>query len=79
MYICTLSLMIGRHHAKNETNNIEDMKTFFLTLTFALTTIFTFAQTSEHLSFKVEKFDSYSQPKDDNARMYEVRFDRCKY
>lgn len=27
----------------------------------------------------VEKFDSYSQPKDDNARMYEVQFDRCKY
>ncbi len=29
----------------------------------------------------VEKFDgpSISQPKDDNARMYEVKFDRCKY
>lgn len=29
----------------------------------------------------VEKFDVpiYSQPKDDNAKMYEVRFDRCKY
>lgn len=147
------------------------MKTFFLTLTFVLTTILTFAQTSEHLSFKgvpidgtlndyvsqmrqngfthlgtedgtailngdfagykdchvgvstlkqkdlvykigvlfpekdtwsrlstnyfdlkemltekygkpsdvVEKFDGYSQPKDDNSRMYEVQFDRCKY
>lgn len=147
------------------------MKTFFLTLTFALTTMLTFAQTSEHLSFKgvpidgtldeyvskmkqngfthlgtedgtailngdfagykdchvgvstlkqkdlvykigvlfpekdtwsrlstnyfdlkqmltekygkpsdvVEKFDGYSQPKDDNAKMYEVQFDRCKY
>lgn len=28
----------------------------------------------------VEKFDTpYSQPKDDNAKMYEVGFDRCKY
>jgi hypothetical protein len=29
----------------------------------------------------LEKFDvpSYSQPKDDNAKMYEVQFDRCKY
>lgn len=27
----------------------------------------------------VEKFDGYSQPKDDNKRMYEVQFDRCKY
>jgi hypothetical protein len=147
------------------------MKTFFLTITFALTTIFNIAQTSEHLSFKgvqidgkldeyvskmkqngfthlgtekgnailngdfagykncnvgvstlsqndlvykisvlfpeqdkwsglsinyfelkqlliekygnpteiVEKFDGYSEPKDDNRKMYEVKFDRCKY
>lgn len=147
------------------------MKTFFLTLTFALTTMLTFAQTSEHLSFKgvpidgtldeyvskmkqngfthlgtedgtailngdfagykdchvgvstlkqkdlvykigvlfpekdtwsrlstnyfdlkqmltekygkpsdvVEKFDGYSQPKDDDDRMYKVKFDNCKY
>ncbi|WKK59304.1 hypothetical protein [Sphingobacterium sp. BN32] len=147
------------------------MKTFFLTLTFALTTMLTFAQTSEHLSFKgvpidgtldeyvskmkksgfshlatedgiailkgdfagykdctvgvstlkqqdlvhkiavifpdkdtwsrlstnyfdlkqmltekygkpsdvVEKFDGNSQPRDDNSKMYEVKFDRCKY
>ncbi len=27
----------------------------------------------------VEKFDSSSQPRDDNARMYEVKFDKCKY
>lgn len=27
----------------------------------------------------VEKFDGYSQPKDDNSKMYEVKFDRCKY
>lgn len=27
----------------------------------------------------VEKFQSYSQPKDDNTKMYEVQFDRCKY
>ncbi|MFS0490924.1 hypothetical protein [Leadbetterella byssophila] len=147
------------------------MKTFFLTLTFALTTMLTFAQTSEHLSFKgvpidgtldeyvskmkkrgfshlatedgiailkgdfagykdctvgvstlkqqdlvhkiavifpdkdtwsrlstnyfdlkqmltekygkpsdvVEKFDGNSQPRDDNSKMHEVKFDRCKY
>lgn len=158
-------------HIKNETNNVEDMKTIFMTLIFGLTTILTFAQTSEHLSFKgvpidgtldvyvskmkqngfthlgteegmailngdfagykdchvgvstlkqkdlvykigvlfpeqntwsrlstnyfdlkqmltekygkpsdvVEKFDSYSQPKDDNAKIHEVQFDRCKF
>lgn len=147
------------------------MKTFYLTFTFVLTTMLTYAQTSEHLSFKgvpiggtlneyvskmeqngfthlgtedgmailngdfagyknchvvvstikqkdlvykigvlfpdqdtwsrlstnyfglkqmltekygepfdvVEKFDGYSQPNDDNERMYEVKFDRCKY
>ena len=147
------------------------MKTFFLTITFALTTILCVAQTTEHLSFKgvqidgkldeyvskmkqngfthlgtekgnailngdfagykncnvgvstlsqndlvykisvlfpeqdkwsglstnyfelkqlliekygnpteiVEKFDGYSEPKDDNRKMYEVKFDRCKY
>ena len=147
------------------------MKTFFLTITFAFTTIFSIAQTSEHISFKgvkidgkldeyvskmkqngfthlgtekgnailngdfagykncnvgvstlsqndlvykisvllpeqdkwsglssnyfelkqmliekygnptdvVEKFDGYSEPKDDNRKMYEVKFDRCKY
>jgi hypothetical protein len=27
----------------------------------------------------VEKFDRYSQPKDDNSKMFEVQFDRCKY
>lgn len=27
----------------------------------------------------VEKFDGYSQPKDDNSKIYEVKFDRCKY
>ncbi len=27
----------------------------------------------------VEKFDTYSEPKDDNDRMYQVRMDRCKY
>ena len=27
----------------------------------------------------VEKFDGYSEPTDDNNRMYEVQFDRCKY
>ncbi len=27
----------------------------------------------------VETFQSYSQPEDDNARMYELKFDRCKY
>jgi hypothetical protein len=42
----------GKHHAKKETNYTKDMKTFFLTLTFALTTMLTFAQISEHLSFK---------------------------
>ena len=26
-----------------------------------------------------EKFEGYSEPKDDNSRMYEVKFDRCKY
>lgn len=147
------------------------MKTKFLTLIFALTTMLTFAQTSEHLSFKgvpidgtlgeyvskmkqngfthiqtedgtailngdfagykdcavgvstlkqkdlvhkiivifpdkktwstlsnnyfdlkqmltekygepsdvVEKFDGYSQPRDDEDRMYKVKFDNCKY
>lgn len=30
---------------------------------------------------EVEKFDvsSYAQPKDDNAKLYEEKFDRCKY
>lgn len=27
----------------------------------------------------VEKFDSYSQPRDDNDKMYNVKFDNCKY
>jgi len=27
----------------------------------------------------VEKFDTYSQPRDDNSRMHEVGMDRCKY
>lgn len=27
----------------------------------------------------VEKFDGYSQPRDDNTKMHEVKFDRCKY
>lgn len=27
----------------------------------------------------VEKFDTYSEPDDDNAKMYEVGMDRCKY
>ena len=27
----------------------------------------------------VEKFDTHSEPRDDNDRMYEVRMDRCKY
>mgnify|MGYP003402115589 CR=1 FL=1 len=27
----------------------------------------------------VEKFDTYSQPDDDGDKMYEVKFDRCKY
>lgn len=27
----------------------------------------------------IEKFDSYSQPRDDNSKIYEVKFDRCKY
>ena len=30
-------------------------------------------------SHNVEKFDSYSEPKDDQNKMYEVKFDRCKY
>lgn len=27
----------------------------------------------------LEKFDTYTEPKDDNSEMYEVQFDRCKY
>ncbi|NOT51734.1 MAG: hypothetical protein HOP10_10720 [Chitinophagaceae bacterium] len=27
----------------------------------------------------VEKFDSRSEPRDDESKMYEVKFDRCKY
>lgn len=27
----------------------------------------------------VEKFDTYSEPKDDNSKMYEVGMNRCKY
>ena len=27
----------------------------------------------------VEKFQSYSQPRDDKSKIYEVQFDRCKY
>ena len=30
-------------------------------------------------SNSVEKFQSNSQPRDDNSKMYEVKFDRCKY
>jgi len=30
-------------------------------------------------SDNVEKFQGYSQPKDDNSKMYEVKFDNCKY
>ena len=37
---------------RRQTNNIKGMKTFFLTLTFALTTMLTFGQTSDHLTFK---------------------------
>lgn len=156
---------------RRQTNNIKGMKTFFLTLTFALTTMLTFGQTSDHLTFKgvpidgtlseyvskmtqngfthlgtedgmaklngdfagykdchvgvstlkqkdlvykigvlfpekdtwsrlstnyfdlkemltekygkpsdvIEKFDSYSQPRDDEDRMYKVESDNCKY
>lgn len=163
--------MAGQHHAKNETKNIKDMKTFFLTLTFALATMLTSGQTSDHLTFKgvpidgtlneyvskmkqngfthlgtedgtailngdfagykdchvgvstlkqkdlvykigvlfpekdtwsrlsanyfdlkemltekygkpsdvIEKFDGYSQPTDDDDKMYKVKFDNCKY
>jgi len=27
----------------------------------------------------VEKFDTFKEPRDDNSKMYEVKFDRCKY
>lgn len=27
----------------------------------------------------VEKFQSYTEPKDDNQKMYEVKFDKCRY
>lgn len=27
----------------------------------------------------IEKFQGYSEPKDDDKKMYEVKFDRCKY
>ncbi|HSD05970.1 hypothetical protein [Flavobacterium sp.] len=27
----------------------------------------------------LEKFDSYSEPKDDGSKMYSVKFDNCKY
>ncbi|GAP43596.1 hypothetical protein TBC1_111752 [Lentimicrobium saccharophilum] len=27
----------------------------------------------------VERFDTYSEPRDDNARMHEVEMDKCKY
>jgi len=27
----------------------------------------------------IEKFQSYSEPRDDNGRMHEVKMDRCKY
>ncbi len=30
-------------------------------------------------SEEVEKFDRQSEPRDDNSKMYEVKFDRCKY
>lgn len=30
-------------------------------------------------SEEVEKFDGSSSPRDDNSKMYEVKFDRCKY
>ncbi len=30
-------------------------------------------------SEEVEKFDGSSPPRDDNSKMYEVKFDRCKY
>lgn len=30
-------------------------------------------------SEEVEKFDRSSSPRDDNSKMYEVKFDRCKY
>lgn len=27
----------------------------------------------------IEKFQGYSQPRDDNSKLYEVKFDKCKY
>ena len=30
-------------------------------------------------SESVEKFQSYSEPRDDNDKMYQVKFDKCKY
>lgn len=27
----------------------------------------------------IERFDSYSEPRDDNSRLHELRMDRCKY
>ena len=30
-------------------------------------------------SESVEKFQSYAEPKNDNDKMYQVQFDKCKY
>ena len=170
-YSQSLCVSIRQNYGNNKTKDFEKMKTKILTLILSLTTMLTFAQTSEHLSFKgvpidgtlnvyvskmekggftligtedgvamlkgdfaaykdciigvatlkqkdlvskitvifsesgtwsslsanyfnikelltekyaeptviVEKFDNYSEPKDDNSKMHEVRMNRCKY
>lgn len=45
-------MLAGLDTAINETKGIKDMKTKFLILILSLTTVLTFSQESEHLSFK---------------------------
>lgn len=53
-----LCVSIGRHHTKNGTKNIKDMKTFFLILIFALTTMLTFAQSTSDIPIQNISTDS---------------------
>lgn len=47
-----------KRHAKTNTNNNGNMKTFFLTLTFALTTMLTFAQSTSEAPIQTISSDS---------------------
>ena len=50
----------------------------FITL-FILSAVFISCQNNDSKIEELEKFEGYSEPNDDNSKIYAVKFDRCKY